>query len=62
VSIVAVPDLMYQATRLVAQLFKPVEIYTSVAVLYLIIVYGLSMVTRMLQRRWQDRESGEVSP
>ena len=27
VSIVAVPDLMYQAARLVSQLFKPVEIF-----------------------------------
>jgi polar amino acid transport system permease protein len=60
VSIVAVPDLMYQATRLVAQLFKPVEIYTSVAVLYLVIVYALSVTTRTFQRRWQERESGEA--
>lgn len=57
VSIVAVPDLMYQATRLVAQLFKPVEIYTSVAVIYLVLVYGLAAITRVVQKRWQDRES-----
>lgn len=61
VSIVAVPDLMYQATRLVAQLFKPVEIYTSVAVIYLVLVFGLSSIIRGFQRRWRERETAGMA-
>lgn len=59
VSIVAVPDLMYQASRLVAQLFTPVEIYSGVAVIYLVIVFILSETARRVQRRYQARERAE---
>lgn len=60
VSVVAVPDLMYQATRLVSQLFKPVEVYSSVAIIYIIIVFVLSSITRNIQARYQTRERGET--
>lgn len=59
VSIVAVPDLMYQASRLVSQLFKPVEIYSSVAIVYIVIVFILSSITRRIQRSYQFRERAE---
>jgi len=60
VSIVAVPDLMYQASRLVSQLFKPVEVYSSVALIYIVIVFVLSAFTRKIQLRFQMRERGET--
>ena len=60
VSIVAVPDLMYQASRLVGQLFRPVEIYSSVAVVYLVIVFFLSSIIRFLEQKLRQRERAEI--
>jgi|TARA_B110000914_G_scaffold209177_1_gene207272 His/Glu/Gln/Arg/opine family amino acid ABC transporter permease subunit len=60
VSIVAVPDLMYQASRLTAQLFKPVETYSSVALAYIFIVFFLSTGARKVQRVYQKRERAEA--
>lgn len=60
VSIVAVPDLMYQASRLVAQLFKPVEVYSSVAIAYLAIIFILSFFVRKVEERIRRRERAEI--
>lgn len=51
VSVVAVPDLMYHAHRLVSQLFKPTEIYTSVAAIYILSVTVLALLVRLIERR-----------
>ena len=51
VSVVAVPDLMYYAHRMVSQLFKPTEIYTSVAVIYILSVSALAMLVKLVERR-----------
>lgn len=56
VSIVAVRDLMYMATRLVSMLYKPMEVYTSVAVVYLICVLLLSSMVRRVENRLTYRE------
>lgn len=42
VSIIAVPDLMYQALRLTSIWFQPVEILSFTAFLYILIVFALS--------------------
>jgi polar amino acid transport system permease protein len=60
VSIVAVPDLMYQASRLVSQLFKPIEIYSEVAIIYLVIVFVLASFVYRVQKRFQQRERAET--
>ena len=60
VSIVAVPDLMYHASRLVSQLFKPIEIYSEVAIIYLIIVFVLATFVHKVQKRYQQRERAET--
>lgn len=60
VSIVAVPDLMYQASRLVSQLFKPIEIYSEVAIIYLVIVFILASFVHKVQKRYQQRERAET--
>ena len=51
VSIVAVPDLMYYAHRLVSQLFRPTEIYTSVAAIYILSVTVLALLVKLVERR-----------
>jgi polar amino acid transport system permease protein len=50
-SIVAVPDLMYTAQVFVSETFRPLEIYTVLAIIYLIILYPMQKLAKMLERR-----------
>lgn len=50
-SIVAVPDLMYTAQVFVSETFRPLEIYTTLGVMYLIILYPLQKLAKQLERR-----------
>ena len=50
-SIVAVPDLTYMAQVFVSETFRPLEIYTSLGVMYLIILYPLQKLAKRLERR-----------
>lgn len=51
VSVIAVPDLMFQAIRLTHQWGEPVPILTLVAVVFIAVIMGLSA----LSKRWADR-------
>ena len=50
-SIIAVPDLMYQAQVFVSDTFRPLEIYTTLGVIYLIILYPMQKLAKRLERR-----------
>jgi polar amino acid transport system permease protein len=50
-AIVAVPDLMYSAQILVSETFRPLEIYTSLAVIYFIILYPMMKLAKQLESR-----------
>ncbi|MDF2766449.1 MAG: hypothetical protein K0S81_3443 [Rhodospirillales bacterium] len=50
-SVVAVPDLMYTGTLLVSETFRPLEIYTALAVFYFIILYPLQRLAKLLEQR-----------
>lgn len=47
--VVAVPDLMYTSYQLTADTFRPLEVYTSVALIYFIILYPLTKLARMIE-------------
>jgi polar amino acid transport system permease protein len=51
VSVIAVPDLMYQALRLTSKWFEPIEPLSFVAFLYIVIIFVLSQV----MKRYADR-------
>ncbi len=51
VSIIAVPDLMYQAGLIVSATFLPMPVYTAVAITYFILVFAVSSAVRYLSRR-----------
>ena len=51
VSIIAVPDLMYQAGLIVSATFLPMPVYTIVAFTYFILVFAVSSTVRYLSRR-----------
>lgn len=50
-AIVAVPDLMYTAQILVSETFRPLEIYTSLAVIYFMILYPMMKLAKKLESR-----------
>jgi polar amino acid transport system permease protein len=51
VSTLGVGDLMYQGRVVATQTYRPIEILTSVAVIYFIIAFPISMLTRRLELR-----------
>lgn len=50
VSIIAVPDLMYQAGLIVSATFLPMQIYTLIAIMYFLMVFAVSLGVRQLTK------------
>jgi len=51
--VVAVPDLMYTGSQVVAHTFRPLEVYTSVAVMYFVLLYPLTQMAKRLETRFE---------
>ena len=47
---VAVPDLVYNATLINAETYRPLEVYTIVALTYFAILFPATLVARRLER------------
>ena len=52
-SVIAVPELTYQAQTQAAQAFRPLELYTALAVAYFLLTYPLSLTSSWLERRFR---------
>jgi polar amino acid transport system permease protein len=50
-SAVAVPDLLYQSQIITAETYRPLEVYTTVAVIYLVILFPLTLLVNWLEIR-----------
>lgn len=50
VSVIAVPDLVYNATLINADTYRPLEVYTVVAVIYFAILFPATLLARHLER------------
>jgi polar amino acid transport system permease protein len=50
-SIVAVPDLMYTGSLIVSETFRPLEVYTSLAAVYFVLIFPLQRLAKLLERR-----------
>jgi polar amino acid transport system permease protein len=55
VSVIAIPDLMYQAMRIVNQWFEPIEVLTSAALIYVAVIFALSTLARLVAERLRRR-------
>ncbi|MCC7049695.1 MAG: amino acid ABC transporter permease [Alphaproteobacteria bacterium] len=55
VSLIAVPDLMYQVSMVIQQEMKPLPLYTSAAVTYFAVIYVVAGLVRVLSERWRNR-------
>ena len=51
VSIIAVPDIMYQAGLIVSATFLPLPVYTAAAIIYFLLVLMVSATVRHVSRR-----------
>jgi His/Glu/Gln/Arg/opine family amino acid ABC transporter permease subunit len=55
VSLIAVPDLMYQVSMITQQQMRPLPLYTGAAVTYFVIVLVAGSSLRVLADRWRAR-------
>lgn len=53
-SMITVPDLLYQAGYISSFTYKPMEVYTAVGAIFLLLLTPLTMLSRRLERR-EDR-------
>ncbi|GAB4198414.1 MAG: amino acid ABC transporter permease [Thalassobaculales bacterium] len=53
--LIAVPEVMFRAQELTVQFFRPLELYTGAAVLYVALIWGYTVFMRSLERlqKWQ---------
>src|SRR6478735_7321793 len=58
VSLIAVPDLMYQVSMITQQQMRPLPLYTGAAITYFVIVLVAGSSLRVLADRWRARIRG----
>lgn len=51
VSVIAVPDLLYQGTQITADTYRPLEVYTAVAVIYFALLFPATVLAQWYERR-----------
>lgn len=55
-SVLAVYELMQEANNLIVSVFRPLEIYTTLALLFFAILFPITLVSQWLERRWVQRK------
>ncbi|MDA0338851.1 MAG: amino acid ABC transporter permease [Proteobacteria bacterium] len=51
VATVSYADLLYQANELAQKTFRPIEVFTATALIYFVIIFGLSLCVQAVERR-----------
>jgi len=51
VATVSYADLLYQANELAQKTFRPIEIFTATALIYFVVIFGLSLLVQAVERR-----------
>jgi polar amino acid transport system permease protein len=55
VSVIAVPDLLYNGTLITADTYRPLEVYTVVAVVYFVLLFPSTVLAQFFERRLATR-------
>jgi len=55
VSLIAVPDLMYQVSMVIQTEMRPLPLYTSAALTYFAVIYVVAGTLRLLSERWRNK-------
>jgi polar amino acid transport system permease protein len=56
VSTIAVPDLLYSGILVTAETYRPLEVYTLIAVIYFVILFPMTRLVEKLERRSRTSE------
>jgi polar amino acid transport system permease protein len=51
VATVSYADLLYQANELAQKTFRPIEVFTATALIYFVVIFGLSLCVQVVERR-----------
>jgi polar amino acid transport system permease protein len=51
VATVSYADLLFQANELAQKTFRPLEVFTTAALIYFVVIYGFSLLAQALERR-----------
>jgi len=54
-SVITIPDLLYQASYISSFTYKPMEVYTAVGLVFLVILIPLTWIARRLEHRQEGR-------
>lgn len=54
ISVIAVPDLVYNATLITAETYRPLEVYSIVAAIYFLVLFPATLFARRLGRKLSD--------
>jgi polar amino acid transport system permease protein len=55
-SVLAVQELQYQASNLITQTFRPLEILTFLAVMFALLIYPMTLLSRYVEARYERRK------
>ena len=55
VSLIAVPDLMYQVSMITQQEMRPLPLYTGAALVYFAVIFAAGTLLRALSERWRRK-------
>jgi len=55
VSLIAVPDLLYNVVIVTQEEMRPLPLYTGAAIVYCLIIFTASTVARQLSEKWRQR-------
>lgn len=55
VSVIAVPDLLYQGELVTAATYRPLEVYTIVASLYFVVLFPATLLAQAVERHYARR-------
>lgn len=56
-SIVSVHDIMFTASSLTASTYRPLEVFTFAALLYIVLIWPMASVAYQVERRFNNRSS-----
>lgn len=51
VATVSYADLLYQANELAQKTYRPIEVFTATALIYFVVIFGLSLCVQAVERR-----------
>lgn len=55
VSVIAIPDLMYEAMKVVNRWFEPVEVLTSAAFIYFVVIFVISLIANRIAGHFRTK-------